>query len=439
MKTKTGIDLSINTQIKDNYAISLKSFPVAMYSNQPYRNNTIHDLNFLYSKKNFKMEEFKLFINKELGKIINQEKTFLYVTQDSPEHHILENSPYEKLIHFSGNKIKRENLKKLNKELNEAKRIGNKKDTIKDNSIIFEIDFNTEENFKTHEIVLNRYENYIDYNLNKNKTLSNNYLMHSTEKDQHDWFIEVVEPHVFNAIKEKKDVYLFTRAFYMPYVFSLNNKLKSKGLPLVIPRRKNKPSDKIKKELSYCRIREHMKSVYEDLINLQDKHVIYCDAGSFEQHDKKFVNSTAFILHEYNKLEIKGTNIESDLGTMKSSAEIGAFLLAINYVCDNQIFDKKIHFVFDSDTCYKILNNIKNNVLNKFPEQNKELCMELNKKIKLFNLKIEGTVVKSHQSITYKEKHPVIRNNDNVDFLVKQNYQNNYMNKEPKINSKLNL
>ena len=427
MILKKGVDLTLHT-INEYHIVSIKTFPVSLYGNQPYRNATLDNLNFKIPKSKHSIEDAIELIFDTIKSIKDNDKCNLifYTTKDSLEYNILNNSEYKNSIQFHGCKIKKDKLKELKDNYLETYSF---KPTIEELSdklesfIFLDCDFNTEELFKTHEITISKYNNEKDLLANSNSVFENHHISNSLEKSNHDWFIEVVEPHVKAAYEDGKQVYIQAKTYHMPYVFSLNNSLKKQNIEPVSMKTRRNPQYKIKKELSYDRIRKHMTEKYDDLINLNDKYVFYCDGATVLLEEEGILNSSAFIFKEKNKKDVdfvirKKYKNNSD----QIYAEINALVFAIDFVIDNNKTDKPIHFVFDSDYVYKSFEATVNNNKDRVSDRCKDIFEDISIKIKEHNLVLSGVLLKSHQlSEANKKKHPVVLYNEKVDMLAKKN------------------
>jgi ribonuclease HI len=424
MILKKGIDLVLHS-INDYYIINIKTFPVSLYGNQPYRNSILEDLSFKINRNENTLEDAIDVIFENLNKIkLNDQCNFIfYTTEGSLEHNILDNSEHKDSIQFHGCKIKRDKLKDLKDNYLE-KSVKEKEVNEKDykNFIFFDFDLNTEELFKTHEITIARYDSFEDLNAENNFVFENHYITNSLKKSNHDWFIDLAEPHIKMAYEEGKKVYFQAKSYHMPYIYSLNNALAKQGLEKVAIKRKNNPLYKIKKELSYERIRKHMIEKYDDLTNLEDKYVVYCDGASVVM-DEGILNSSAFIFREKdaNDFEFVKRNISQDKNN-QVYAEVNALVFSINHIINVNKTDKPIHFVFDSDYVFKSFEATLNKNYDRVSEKCKDIFSDIEDKIEKYKLNLQGIVLKGHQLSDHNnKKHEVILYNEKVDQIASKN------------------
>lgn len=420
MKIKKGIDLNIEEK-EGNYFISLQSFPVSMFGNKPYRTKIIEDLKFKLSVIDFSIEELTQFVHKKINETKKDNISELIFFDPI-------NDFTNKILNKSNNNTPKE-IKKEN--ITPAKQ----NDITNTNNVYIDFELHKESLLKTTEMAIYFYDSEADILSQRNLLKKDNIIYNSLKKSIHDIFIELLEPHIKIAQEEGKNVFIRSKMYNSPYIHSLNKHLQNNGLNKVSIKFKSNNQNEHRKEESILRIKEYMKNIYDDLTNLEDKYVCYCDGSSAEfSTSDKVLNSSAFIFREIGKQDVESVSRTVHANKEEQVfAEVNALVNAIDFIIQNDKTDKPISFVFDSNYVFKSFEALITGEEERFTEKTRHIFNQLQEKIKAFDIDINGVLLKSHQQFDFNNiKHEVVLYNEKVDKIAGKNIQK-HLNKIDKI------
>lgn len=405
MELKYGIDLVLSNN-ESKFSLDFRIFPVSSVNNFPYRNQTIKN-----GQQNFNNSEEVISFLSDIKKNLNGKLDF-FILKNSSEHELLKLGDFNDNLCFVGQQQKEKNE---NTFLNTHKRYKPVKMPIEDkNGFFIDLNINNERSFKTNEFVAKGYSSYNNM-LSKKSLFENSIIFQHSYTSSHDNFIDFILPHILKIQEDFDNIYICTKSNNFPYISSLNRKLTSLGHKTV--KQKFKTLNNSADAKSQKRIEQYMKDIYEDLGNLNDKYVIYCDGAVLNNGS---LLSGAFIFRENGKKDIERNHLQRCSSKQSDKAELIALQQSIKYIVDNNKNDKPIHFVFDSDYIFKHLNAVLGNDDFEFTRYKKEF-EELKDIIKLNNLNIKTLVLKSHQTTDLNSfSKEVVNYNKKVDELTKK-------------------
>lgn len=415
MKLKQGIDIDITTQGK-SYSLEMVSFPFYSHNKQPNRS-----LIFSKKKLNFNIEDPNLNDNLLDFIIKNTPDNFdttYFTTANSQAHYLLKDSVLNNQLQVSGLLEQNKTIPKTKKSYNFFENTSNNKSNNESkNDILIDLDFFSHKVFKATELSISAYDTYQDLVSQKNPIFSFTEVKNKKTNAIHDYFKTSIFPHIKKFQEEGKNIQIHTTSKNFPFMASLNQYLKDSGLKTInIKFKKENETNKMK---SQNNISNQIKKEYDNLLELEDKHVIYTDGGILNEGRRNESISSAFIFTEQLR-ESQGH--DSFLNKHKKGSnysELYAVKLALQFVIDNNKFDKPLHIVFDSDFASQQIQNIMqgNNDLLKNNKEN-QIIEDVKQLIENHNINIADTIVlKSHQDFSHK--HQVVKFNEKVDKLVK--------------------
>lgn len=411
MRLKQGIDIDITTRGK-NCSIEMVSFPFYSHNGQPNRN-------LISSKKKstFNLEDSNLndsLLNFIIKNTNSNFETTYFTTAHSQAHSLLKNSVLNDKLEVSG-------LLEKNKTIPKAKRnykfFDNKNSSESQNNVLIDIDLFSNKVFKSTELSISAYDNYNDLIKQKNPIFTSTEIKNKNINAQHDYLITSIIPHIKKFQEEGKNIQIHTTSKNLPFISSLNRYLKDNGFKPI--NFKVKKENKLNQIKSQNNIANKILEEYDNLLQLDDKYVIYTDGGILNEGKRNETVSSAFIFTEKSGESTGHDSFFNKHNKGVNYSELHAVKIALQFVIDKNKIDKPLYIVFDSDFASQKLQHIMtdNDVL---LNNNKEsqIIEDIKQLIKNNDINIADTLVlKSHQD--FPQKHPVVYFNEKVDKLVK--------------------
>lgn len=414
MKLKQGIDINITTE-GESCVLEMSSFPFYSHNNKPNRSAIINKHTVIFDFNDQQLS------NKLLDFIIKNSNDHFdityFTTKNSEAHFLLKNSILSNQLELSGLLQSYKTTPKLKKDYTFFK---SKKDNFIDNgnTIFFDIDLFSHSLYKSTELSISAYDSYNDLSKGINPIFSSKEIKNKNTNTQHDYLINSLLPHIKKFQEEGKSIQLHTTSKNLPFISTLNTYLKENGFqPVLFKVKKESEKNKINAEKNIAR---EIENEYDNLLNLEDKYVVYTDGGILNEGKPHESVSSAFIFTEKSGESQKQDSFPNTHNKSSNYSELYAVKMALQFVIDNNKFDKPLHIVFDSDYASQQIQAIiqKNDDLLTQYEKEHTIIEDIRNLIESNNINIENTIVlKSHQ-VSLK-KHPVVWFNERVDKLLK--------------------
>jgi ribonuclease HI len=430
MKLYQGIDLTTShNEVSNNLSVNISTFPLAISNLKPYRNNKIIDKSFIIENIDMSTTEgiknAQKIISEKLLEITNgnTHKFKAFSSENSFEHSTFSQSGFsnEQFI-FHGEQVKKQNVQKLNPKISST--LSREKiPSVSENWLYLDFSTHHERNSKAYEVKLAGFSSNTDLRSEKNPVFNSHFVLHESDTSFDDDFRDILYEHATNSGNEGKTIAIRADVNSSHIISSLNKKLKEEGHNPVHHFVATKPNKK-SIELSENFIKNAVHKKHEKLDDLSDKNVVFCD-GSHMMNLQEPLISGAFIFRSSDLAEDKKhveVQIPNNVTSNSNSAEILAIKNALTFAVTNNLTDKPLNVVFDSNYVAKRLKAMKNGTFDdledtKYTPHLKEIKSILEKS----DIKLEVHVVKSHQENVHgKNKSNVVKYNEDVDGLTRE-------------------
>jgi ribonuclease HI len=430
MKLYQGIELTTShNEVSNNLSVNISTFPLALSNLKPYRNNKIIDKTFIIENIDMKNPESvksaQKNISEKLSEITkNNPQSFkAFSSEQSFEHFTFLKSGFnhEQII-FHGNHVKKQNTQRINPQRNSS--FEREKIPSISNDCLY-IDFFThhERNSKAYEVKIAGYENNNDIRSEKNPIFNSQFVLHEANTNFDEDFAEILHKHVTSPTNDGKDIAIRADSKSSHIISALNKRLKEEGLKtahhFVAIKPNQKTINRSEQFILNAVIKKHNK-----LDDLSDKNVVFCD-GSYMEDIPEPLISGAFILRSSDLLkDHKNVEVQVPNNATKNSnsSEILALKNALEYVATNNLTEKPLHIVFDSNYVAKRLKSIKNGTFDALEEtKHTPYLNEVKDILEKSGIELEIHIVKSHQTNVHgSKKTNVVKYNEEVDELTRK-------------------